>query len=529
MGRIIDKMKDAMRSWLNIREADPVYIDVTKAFDFKGNAIKNKIWYRGSSYELQQLYEQLDNGIDRYKFWACRSSAGMEMRKVHTGIPGNTVDMLTAVSLADMGTIEIKNGGHRDIWKKIEEENQFIKGLENTVKQVLVIGDGAYKLTYDTDISEYPIPEFVPGDEIEFRKKRGRLQEIVFRTTYEHDYKKYLLCEHYGYGYIKHHLYYQEREIALDSIPQTKGLRDVQFSTYKENDNGEVIEKGQYMLAVPVMFFESNSFSGRGQSIFDKKVDAYDSLDEAWSQWMDALRAGRTKEYIPENLIPRDPDTGQLMKPNAFDHRFIKTEGDMREGGRNQIELIQPAIPHESYTATYITALDQCLQGLISPSTLGIDVKKLDNAEAQREKEKATLYTRNAIVAALEEDIPKIVEVAIRAYKELTAKEECTDEIEVTVDFGEYANPSFESQVETIAKAKSANIMSIEAVVEELYGDSKPEEWKNEEVARLKEEQGITAIEEPAANRSAGDFSISMEEDGYEGEGGEQTVQNGGK
>lgn len=512
MGRIIDKMKQAVRSWLNVREADPLNIDITEAFDFRGNAIKNKIWYRGSSYELQQLYEQLDKGIDKYKFWACKSSPGMEMRKIHTGIPGNTVDMLATVALADMGIIEIKDGDQRDIWEAIEKENSFIKGLESTVKQVLVIGDGAYKFTYDTDISEYPIPEFFPGDMVEFVIKRGRLQEIIFKTVYEHDHRKYLLCEHYGYGYIKNHLYQDEREVAIDVIPQTRDLKDVMFSTYKENEQGEVTEKGEYMLAVPIMIFESSYFKGRGQSIFDKKVDAYDSLDEAWSQWMDALRAGRTKEYIPENLIPRNPKTGEMtMKSNPFDNRFIKTEGDMREGSKSQIDVVQPSIPHESYAATYITALDQCLQGIISPSTLGIDVKKLDNADAQREKEKATLYTRNAIVAALEEDIPKIVEIAIRAHKELTTNTAYNEEIKVSLEFGEYANPSFESQVETVAKAKSANIMSTEASVEELYGDSKPKEWKEEEVARLKEEQGIAVMEEPAANKAAGDFEVNME------------------
>lgn len=511
MGRIIDKMKQAVRSWLNVREADPLNIDIIEAFDFRGNAIKNKIWYRGSSYELQQLYEQIDKGIDRYKFWACKSSPGMEMRKIHTGIPGNTVDMLATVTLADMGTIEIKDGDQRGIWEHIEEENGFIKGLESTVKQVLVIGDGAYKLTYDTDISEYPIPEFFAGDMIEFVNKRGRLQEIVFKTVYEHDYRKYILSEHYGYGYIKNHLFKDGEEVPLDAIPQTKGLKDVMFSTYKENEAGEVTEKGKYMLAVPVRIFESSNFKGRGQSIFDKKVDAYDSLDEAWSQWMDALRAGRTKEYIPENLIPRNSKTGELMRPNAFDHRFIKKENDMREGGKNQIDVVQPTIPHESYAATYITALDQCLQGIISPSTLGIDVKKLDNAEAQREKEKATLYTRNAIVAALEHDIPKVVEIAIRAYKELTTKTIYTEEIKVSLEFGEYANPSFESQVETVAKARNAKIMSTEASVEELYGDSKSDDWKKKEVARLKEEQGIAVIEEPVANKVAGNFEVNME------------------
>ena len=60
----------------------------------------------------------------------------------------------------------------------------------------------------------------------------------------------------------------------------------------------------------------------------------------------------------------------------------------MSENAKNEITVVQPSIPSESYIQAYITALDSCLQGIISPSTLGIDTKKLDNAEAQREKEK---------------------------------------------------------------------------------------------------------------------------------------------
>ena len=38
--------------------------------------------------------------------------------------------------------------------------------------------------------------------------------------------------------------------------------------------------------------------------------------------------------------------------------------------------------------------------------------------------------------------------------------------------------------------------MSVEASVEELYGDTRDEEWKNEEVARLKAEQGVSQVDE---------------------------------
>ena len=142
----------------------------------------------------------------------------------------------------------------------------------------------------------------------------------------------------------------------------------------------------------------------------------------------------------------------------------------------------------------------------MSPSTLGIDVKKLDNAEAQREKEKATLYSRNNIVEQLQKVLPKLVTATFNAID--TLNKTAIKDIDIDVTFGEYANPSFESQVETVSKAKQGGIMSIEASVDELYGDTKDDEWKQEEIARLKAEQGISDMEEPALNMQADGFTV---------------------
>lgn len=139
-----------------------------------------------------------------------------------------------------------------------------------------------------------------------------------------------------------------------------------------------------------------------------------------------------------------------------------------------------------------------CLQGIISPSTLGIDVKKLDNAEAQREKEKTTLYTRNRVTDVLNKAIRDLVQASLDFYCTLNGRE--SKEVEVTVNFGGYANPSFEAQVETIGKAATSGIMSTKTQVDELYGDDKDDDWKAEEVKRIKEERGILEMNEPALN-----------------------------
>ena len=523
---IMESVKSGVRSWLNVQPANPTQLNIRETLDFTGNAIKNRIWYLGDSSELEQLYDQMAISTVRQTFWGAKCSPGMEINKLHTGIPALIVDRLTDVTLTDLNDFKFKNKIDEDIWKNIEKENDLKELFNESVRETLFIGDGAYKVSFDKEMSDYPIIEYYPGEKVDFIKKRGRIIEIVFKTSYKYKEKEYILHEHYGYGYIKYKLMHDNKEVPLDGIPDTKDLVGVAFSGYQENEDGTVLVKGKYMLAVPLKFFNSSRWKGRGQSIFDKKIDSFDSLDEAWSQWMDALRSGRSREYIPECLIPRDPRSGELIKPNAFDNRFIAIESDAYEGAQNKVEIQQPTIPHESYQATYITALDLCLQGLISPSTLGIDVKKLDNADAQREKEKATLYSRNAIVDVLTEDIKELVSVSIMAYREFTSPKTANEPVEVDVSFGEYANPSCESPVETIGKGKQQGIMSIEAAVEELYGDSKEQKWKDEEVARLKAEQGIQTVEEPGVNMAAGNFNVNLGGDIYEGAGGTTNLSN---
>lgn len=483
--RWMEKVKNSIRSWLNINRASPATINIMESLDWQGNAIKNRIWYRGDSSELSQLYMQINTSIDRYKFWASKSSAGMEMRKIHTGLPSLIIDILTSIVLSDFQGVQLGSKLQQDLWDEISTDNKLNEILEKAVKETMIVGDGAFKISIDTRLSKYPLLEFYAGDNVEFVQDKGRVKEIVFLTQYGHENRNYTLHEYYGRGYVKYELTEGDKVVQIDRIPQTYGLKNVTY-------------QGEYIMAVPMLYSKNSRFTDRGQSIIDKKADCFDALDEAWSQWMDALRSGRAKEYIPESFVPRNPNTGETLKPNPFDNRFLVHSDNMAEGAAQKVEVDQPAIPHESYQATYITALDLCLQGLISPSTLGIDVKKLDNAEAQREKEKATLYTRNKIVNVLVQILPKLAEAVLKTY--WTMNKLPLEDTEITAEFGEYANPSFESLVETVGKAKAQGIMSIEAAIEEMYGVSKDTEWKAEEARRIKEEMGVMELEEPALN-----------------------------
>ena len=494
---IKEGIRNRMKSFLRLDEAQILQLNITKGLDDETKIAKNTIWYRGDAFELAQLYKQLPNKQDT--FWGAVPTTGMEIRKIHTGMPSLIVDTLTDIVISDYNGVEFKqmNVDNEATWEDLEKENTMNDLLKESIAQGLYKGEGAFKISFDEEISQLPIIEYFPKDKIEVTRKRGRVREIIFKTYIKEGDNMYLLKEIYGYGYILYRLFdiKGEKPYSLDVTNETRGLEDLLFDNAKIDKDGNIIEYGSFMLGI--------LFKIEKDAIYDKKTDNFDALDEAWSQWMNALRDGRSKTYIPECLIPKDPNTGELIKPNGFDNKFIKVESDISEDGKNEITVKQPQIPTDSYMNTYITALDQALQGLISPSTLGIDTKKITdpNATAQREKEKTTLYTRGKIVEAMKNTIPELVNITFKAIA--TQNKNSLEDIDVDINFGEYANPSFEAQVETVSKGKQGGIMSIEASVDELYGDSKDEEWKKQEVARLKAEQGIVDVEEPAVNYDA--------------------------
>ncbi|MGM9649231.1 MAG: capsid protein [Butyricicoccaceae bacterium] len=463
---------------------------IQEALDWQGNAFQNRIWYRGEALELNTFYQQL---LDRstQRFWSAVPTHGLEVRKIHTGLPKEIIETLSGLIVADLNEIAFPDAAQKDVWDSIQQENQFRSLVIRALNGCMVIGDGAFKLSLDPDLSDLPILEWWDGDRVEFAYNRGRIREVVFTSKYP---KGYTLRERYGFGYVRYELYKGEIRVDLSALDETKQLQDVTFSP-------------SYMMAVPMKIKESNKWSGRGQSFFEGKTDSFDALDEAWSQWVHAMRDARPKKYIPDSLIPRNENDGALLKPNAFDNQFVTVDRDAGENAKNEIVLQQAAFYAEQYSATYITALDLALQGLISPSTLGIDTKKLDNAEAQREKEKTTLYTRQLIIDALMDALRALVDVTFKVYAD--AYGQPLKDTEADIVFGEYANPSFEAVVETLSNPNTP--MSIEAKVAELWGDSKDDAWQAEEVRRIKAEQGFAEVEEPALAVQIGGKTLESE------------------
>lgn len=477
--KFIDNMSEKIRNNLLtwIMEGYKVKQKLELKTDLTVEQLENDIWYKGNSCELEDLYNRGYNKTKSGYFWSHVYEDQM-IRKIHSGIPAMIVDKLAQITPIEEITIDMDE----EILDLILEENKIGELNKEAITQTLSIGDGAYKLNIDSELSEYPIIEFVKGNNVDYMIKRGRLQAVVFNTYIKKEKKEYVIKEIYGKGYIDYKLFEIKNgeltELPLNYIPEGEELPQI-----VEGTGHNVIFDSETIFATPAMIYKHPEFTDRGKSIFYNKIDIFDSIDENLSIWSDALRDGRVEKYIPENKIPRDPETGVVRRPDGFNTRYITTERDMSENGNNKIETVQPDIKYQTFEATYDSQVKNAMLGIISPSSLGMDFANKDNADAQREREKTTLHTRNDIIESFEQITLDLLYKVMELYN--LTKGQKNKEYEITVKYGTYATPTFEQRATTLAEAKFKGIISNEKVVRELWGDELTEEEQNAEIALL--------------------------------------------
>lgn len=475
------KVKKMIQNWLEIMPAADQTIVLQEKLPRELETLRSQIWYRGDASEIHQFFGQLP--FNSGSFWACAPNTN-KVRKIHSGLPAVIVDTLAYIVKSDLDKIKTNSGD----WEEIEQSIDFLNLTGKAVADTLVDGDGAFKISVDTSLSPYPIVEYVGGDMVDFEISRGVLSVVIFKTVFTVKSRKFVLHERYGKGFIESRLYDSNgNECPLGSVPALADIPE------------KVGFNGDHIMAVPLKFYDSKKYHGRGKSIFDGgKSDCFDALDEVISQWWDAIRSGRVQKYIPEDMIPRNPENGSLMSVNSFGTEFVTVASVRNENCTEQpkIEVVQPEIKYEAFVSSYTNALLMCLQGLVSPATLGIDVGKMSSADAQREKKDVTGNTRNTITTALEKALPKLIEAVLKTYDNM--QEQQPKNYDISVSFGEYGAPDFDSRVETVGKACTYGVMSVETQVNELWGSSKDDEWKKDEVRRIKSEKGLLEASEPS-------------------------------
>ena len=156
-------IKEMLQNWLEIVPAQGQRVRIEENTTFAQEALRNKLWYRGDAAEIEQYYKQTEQYgyCTGARFWAAVPETE-SVRKIHSGLPARIVDTLAYIVKADMEQVDFgEDTQAAGKWEQIEADFDFRALVGKAIRETLVTGDGAFKISVDTDLSDYPIVEFV--------------------------------------------------------------------------------------------------------------------------------------------------------------------------------------------------------------------------------------------------------------------------------------------------------------------------------------------------------------------------------
>lgn len=478
-----DNLREKLQQFLQINNKNTALnLVINQDLSFEANTALHKVLYRSNAYEAEQAFKQIAGSTaDLGRFWAASPSSGRKIRKIRNDLYSLIVDTYADICTSGMNLPQFEEKDKEKLYEEIFSSNNeqlWDILIKDAITKTLITGDGAFKISIDTEISQFPIIEYWDGENVKYSYKRGKLQEIIFVSQFKENDELYQLEEHYGKGYIRNELYDHNGEaLPLTETKRTQNIQDITFA-------------GNYIMAQKLAVWKSPKYENRGKPLLDGKIDEIDALDEVISQWLDALRRGRVTRYIPQDLIPRDRD-GNIQRPNQFDNDYISIGASLASDDASRIQVVQPDIQYDAFVSSYAASLERCLTGIISPSTLGIDAKKYDdNATAQRERQKITSWRRTQICNCLIDALPSLINKTIKTYQNIHGLN--VEDTECFIEFDKYDSPNIEEKIEIASKgAPGAQVLTWKQVAS-IIADDRPEDEQEALAEELQSLNGTT-------------------------------------
>ena len=469
------------------------------------------VWYAGDADELLNFYtranmidyntDPLYNRNKKSYFWAV-SSTENDIKRTHSGQPRNIVD--TLVDIIGLPSIFIGDDKLEKIDKRLKdilEENNFDRLLLQKARPLTFVeGWGAWKINWDTSLSDNPVLLYYRADAVDFIFRNDKqLVAIIYKDYYQDEKgKNYVLFE-------TRRIEKKEVKDEVTGIKSTVPCLLIEKELFQITGQSEVLKKMELkdlpqlkdtkesiivtnfnsFLGAPSIIYEDNHDDVYGRSIFTGKIDLFDDLDQCYSQAANTVRRSTSIEYFNTQYLEKN-DEGMPVMPHAFDRKYIAYKGGRTGDGtfdnNGPVQVVQPRLDFTSYSVEEQNILINILSGIMSPATLGIDVAKKDNAAAQREKEKVTIFTRNTVIYEETKIFKRLANDLLVAWELMHTGQVTCKKYDISVQYEEFADASFENKLETVLAGWQAGIMSDETALKYLHGDRLSEEMFKKEL-----------------------------------------------
>lgn len=488
---INEVIRKNFKRWLGISDPqDANDITLTRKLTREEEIFLYKIITAGDGFDIENAFKQVYD--DGFHFWTAKKDRKHPVCKRHSGLPNTIVSSIHDIVTECYEGTEIEDSEAAELWKEVSNTLKTDNKIIDMVDDVIVTGDAVMLIDLFEEKNGFPKIRIEDAQNVLLVDNTDPDDGIILLTHYFDKNKKYLLEETRKPGEISWKLFEGDKEVPLSTLKETAALEAVnpyRYGYFITNEEGkkELISSGTFKTYEFLKFRNSKKYKGRGASYLESKIDAVDGLDLTVSSFAQNTVLAWPRIFVPEtNTIHKN---GEADIEATIFNSFYKKPILNAEKIDSNTELLQASLLSSEYSnaSTYWTEI--ILQGFISCSTIGLNALHYNSDDDIREREKTTLYTYNAIKKMLQSSIPAFIVDYIQFYNYKNHKNIAIEQEHIMVNMDEYSNPSFEVQVQTIGQAVTTGIMSIEAAVDELYGATKDQIWKDEEIARLKAEK----------------------------------------
>ena len=440
--------------------------------------------------------------------------------------------------------------------RAILDDNEFDTAmLLPSMIDSIGIGDGAYHVRFDPEVSDYPIIEFVTAERLFLVKKGGRtvsygIKQQVIINDEEQPFELHTIYSKRRKKYTKGGAVRYRDDGVLQEFRIWDGSRyhdrDTELKKTVFEAYGIKQEKSVLPLAdIPVIYLPCTLNNTQGAGAFGDArpygivfglESVSSALDEILSSCTDTVRKCFPFLLIDEQMIPSnlegDKDKGAF---STRKHSFVLPRN--AKEAEKLLQMIQSKLNTTEYVEAAKFQINIALNKAgINAATLGLQLSGHVEAEAtQNAKERNSIRTRNALAADFERYLSKLFAVLLQ-YEDyingnVVARDRATgneafvvdDYNGIKVSFRKYIVDTPEEVSAVLAQKVQSNLMSVFAAVAEQHP-----EWDEETIykeANLIYAQmggGVIQVSDPS---KPPEESVVMTEENAD-EGGEEPTDD---
>lgn len=368
--------------------------------------------------------------------------------------------------------------------------------------ETLGLGDAAWHVHFDPEISDYPIIELVPPERLGLRKKYNRIVEYII--------KQQVILDDEPQDYELHTCYTKRRK-KVQKNGATRYVDDGILQQFKIWNGSRYVQRDKELKSkifkaygieektvlplvdFPVVYLPNTLNSTQGAGAYTnarpygvvyglESVSA--ALDEILSNCVDTVRKSFPFLLIDEQMIPSnvqgDKDKGAFSTRR---HSYVLPK-NVKEAEK-LLQQIQAKLNTSEFVESAKFQINIALNKVgINAATLGLQLSGHVEAEAtQNAKERNSIRTRNAFASDYERYLSKLFAVLLQyddyVNGSTVAKDTATGEEAYVAEtyegikatFRKYIVDTPEEIAEVLAKKVQQSLMSIFAAVREQHPD----------------------------------------------------------